>query len=111
MYENNYPNNYNGANAESGSEASQSGSNAYYYEQPKPGAQKPKKQSGTGKKLVLGICCGLLFGIFAGLGFEAVTTASGVVKESLLTGQRALPQTRSHPLSRIGTGRIWCRPR
>jgi serine protease Do len=84
MYENNYPNNYNGANAESGSEASQSGSNAYYYEQPKPGAQKPKKQSGTGKKLVLGICCGLLFGIFAGLGFEAVTTASGVVKESLL---------------------------
>ena len=84
MYENNYPNNYNGANAESGSEASQSGSNAYYYEQPKPGAQKPKKQSGTGKKLVLGICCGLLFGIFAGLGFEAVTKASGVVKESLL---------------------------
>ena len=84
MYENNYPNNYNGANAESGSEASQGGSNAYYYEQPKPGAQKPKKQSGTGKKLVLGICCGLLFGIFAGLGFEAVTTASGVVKESLL---------------------------
>lgn len=84
MYENNYPNNYNGANAESGSEASQSGSNAYYYEQPKPGAQKPKKQSGTGKKLVLGICCGLLFGIFAGLGFEAVTAASGVVKESLL---------------------------
>ena len=49
MYENNYPNNYNGANAESGSEASQGGSNAYYYEQPKPGAQKPKKQSGTGK--------------------------------------------------------------
>ena len=42
MYENNYPNNYNGANAESGSEASQSGSNAYYYEQPKPGAQNPK---------------------------------------------------------------------
>lgn len=84
MYENNYPNNYNSANAESGSAASQSGSNAYYYEQPKPGAQNPKKQSGTGKKLVLGICCGLLFGIFAGLGYEAVTTASGVVKESLL---------------------------
>lgn len=84
MYENNYPNNYNSANAESGSAAGQTGSGAYYYEQPTPGAQKSKKQSGTGKKLVLGICCGLLFGIFAGLGFEAVTTASSAVKGSLL---------------------------
>lgn len=84
MYENNYPNNYGSANTENNTVNYQSGStvgagNTYHYEQPKP--QKPKKQSqGTGKKLALGVCCGLLFGIFAGLGFEAVTTASDMVK-------------------------------
>ncbi|MGN1180653.1 MAG: S1C family serine protease [Suilimivivens sp.] len=84
MYENNYPNNYGSTNTENNTVNYQSGStggagNTYHYEQPKP--QKPKKQSqGTGKKLALGVCCGLLFGIFAGLGFEAVTTASDMVK-------------------------------
>lgn len=41
--------------------------------------QTPKKM-GTGKKILLGIVVGLLFGIFAGLGFEAVNISSGLVK-------------------------------
>ena len=83
MYENNYPNYDN--------------KNTYHYEntgnlnngmgtagsQVPKGPQKEKKQ-GAGKKIVLGICCGLLFGIFAGLGFTAVTTASDLLlKENL----------------------------
>lgn len=82
MYENEYPNNYitnNSSNAENSS------ANTYHYEQPE--MRKPKKpHSGAGKKIALGICCGLLFGIFAGLGFEAVTTASGLVKSTLQKG-------------------------
>lgn len=82
MYENDYPNNYNNSNTENSSTGNNS-VNTYHYEQ-QPVSQKPKKQkSGAGKKLALGICCGLLFGIFAGLGFEAVTTASGLVKNTL----------------------------
>jgi serine protease Do len=78
MYENNYPNNYGSTSAESGS------ANTYHYEQPQQKPQKQKKQGGgTGRKIALGICCGLLFGIFAGAGFEAVTTASDLVKGNL----------------------------
>ncbi len=88
MYENNYPNNYGQTNTGNNSVNYQSGTsgtygNTYHYEQ-QPQPQKPQKQkkqgTGFGKKAVLGICCGLLFGIFAGLGFEAVTTASDLVK-------------------------------
>ncbi len=88
MYENNYPNNYGQTNTGNNSVNYQSGTsgtygNTYHYEQ-QPQSQKPQKQkkqgTGFGKKAVLGICCGLLFGIFAGLGFEAVTTASDLVK-------------------------------
>lgn len=105
MYENNYPNNYGNSNNEAGPVNYQAGSgnytensmngrngegNTYHYEQPKP--QKPKKQSnGTGRKIALGICCGLLFGIFTGIGFEAVTTASDVVKGNLLKEASAQP--------------------
>ncbi|MDO4464458.1 MAG: trypsin-like peptidase domain-containing protein [Bacillota bacterium] len=32
--------------------------------------------------MVVGICCGLCFGIFAGLGFQAVNTASELLKET-----------------------------
>lgn len=105
MYENNYPNNYGNSNNETSPVNYQAGSgnytessmngrngegNTYHYEQPKP--QKPKKSgSGMGKKVALGICCGLLFGIFAGVGFEAVTTASDVVKGNLLKEASAQP--------------------
>ncbi len=83
MYENNYPNSYESANTNSSASAYQadtagSAGNTYYYgasTQQKP-SQKEKKKNGAGKKIVLGICCGLLFGIFAGLGFSAVTMAT-----------------------------------
>ena len=77
MYENNYP-------------------NTYHYEQPvNNGSDKPKKSgSGFGKKAALGICCGLLFGVFAGLGFEAVTTASDFVKEKTQVETSAEPETK-----------------
>lgn len=94
MYENNYPNNYGTANTntDSGSVNYQttpksSMGNTYHYEESRePKMQKPKKSGGgSGRKIALGICCGLLFGIFAGLGFEAVTTASGLLKDSVQT--------------------------
>lgn len=121
MYENNYPNNYESKHTESGfgNSAGNQGSmgNTYYYEgsarsaggfqttgpdaagmgqEMKSGGNKKKKTSGgNGKKIVLGICCGLLFGIFAGLGFQAVTMASGLVKNELqdLKEASALPKT------------------
>lgn len=79
MYENNYPNHdntyyYGNSNFDSmgsGSEnAGKSGKNQ-------------KKSSGFGKKIMIGICCGLCFGIFAGLGFQAVTTATDLVKDNV----------------------------
>lgn len=81
MYENNYPNHYETVNTESSSVNEQPNTgNTYFYEQQRP--PKPEKQSsGAAGKIALGICCGLLFGIFAGLGFEAVTTASALVKD------------------------------
>lgn len=42
---------------------------------------KNKNGSGFGKKILIGICCGLCFGIFAGLGFSAVTTAGNLLKD------------------------------
>lgn len=108
MYENNYPNNYGSTSTENNSvnyqsnsgraaEGNYSSGNTYHYEQPvqaKP--QKPKRQGqGVGKKVALGICCGLLFGIFAGLGFEAVTTASDLVKDKEQVETSALPETES----------------
>ncbi len=47
-----------------------------------------KNNSGFGKKLIIGICCGLCFGIFAGLGFQAVTTATDLVKDKVLINQQ-----------------------
>lgn len=37
--------------------------------------KKPKKSGGFGKKVLTGLCCGLIFGIFAGVGFQAVDMA------------------------------------
>lgn len=105
MYENNYPNSFENTNTENGSVNFQAGSgntmsssgngtgNTYHYTESRP--HKPGKQPGTGRKVVLGICCGLLFGIFAGIGFEAVTAASDVVKGNILKEASAQPGTAS----------------
>lgn len=41
------------------------------HQQTKPVKQK-KQSSGFGKKVLAGLCCGLVFGVFAGIGFQAV---------------------------------------
>lgn len=114
MYENNYPNDFQGTgenNATSAcqnegigqtSEPAREAGNTYvYHTQPAASAfqsekvqepvkkEKKEKQSGGGfKKMMLGICCGLLFGIFAGIGFYAVTAASDLLlnEKEITTG-------------------------
>ena len=44
------------------------------HQQTKPVKQK-KQSGGFGKKVLAGLCCGLVFGVFAGLGFQAVDAA------------------------------------
>lgn len=112
MYENNYSNSYETGNTNSSASAYQTeagntagssagnigetgAGNTYYYggtSQQKP-PKKEKKSSGTGKKIILGICCGLLFGIFAGLGFTAVTAASDLLVNEKKTETSAISQT------------------
>lgn len=80
MYENNYSD------------------NTYHYEEPVKKQEEQhnkKKGSGNGKKIALGICCGLLFGIFAGIGFEAVTTASSLAKNAVTKETTAQPEIQS----------------
>ncbi len=80
MYENNYSD------------------NTYHYGEPVKKQEEPhnkKKGSGNGKKIALGICCGLLFGIFAGIGFEAVTTASSLTKNAVTKETTAQPEVQS----------------
>lgn len=80
MYENNYSD------------------NTYHYGEPVKKQEEPhnkKKGSGNGKKIALGICCGLLFGIFAGIGFEAVTTASSLAKNAITKETTAQPEVQS----------------
>lgn len=43
------------------------------HQQAKPVKQK-KQSGGFGKKVLAGLCCGLVFGVFAGIGFLAVDT-------------------------------------
>ena len=80
MYENNYSD------------------NTYHYEEPVKKQEEQhnkKKGSGNGKKIALGICCGLLFGIFAGIGFEAVATASSLAKNAVTKETTAQPEVQS----------------
>ena len=44
------------------------------HQQTKPVKQK-KQSGGFGKKVLAGLCCGLVFGVFAGIGFLAVDAA------------------------------------
>ena len=97
MYENNYPNNYNNTSTEQGSVnhntyqygtggsygssgSSFQGGSTYQQSSNTGKAAKKKNGSGFGKKIAIGICCGLCFGIFAGVGFQAVTTAMDFLK-------------------------------
>ncbi len=113
MYENNYPNSYNSNPTDPGTvnhtDYTQDGGNHYHYGTfsgagnsfPGSGYQqskgtgrseKPRKSgSGFGKKIAIGICCGLCFGIFAGLGFQAVNTAADFLKGR--TGGQAAEST------------------
>lgn len=107
MYENNYPNNYDhsvqGQNMMNHTNQNQGGSNTYQYGMngnfsganngfySERGAdhhgqgKKPEKRhgnsQGTGTKLAIGICCGLLFGVFAGMGFQAIDFAADIMRE------------------------------
>lgn len=82
MYENNYPNSYH---YESGS-AYQGAKPGMEEQTPKPephtqqSVHGKKNGMGAGKKILVAACCGLCFGIFGGLGFQAVDTATGILK-------------------------------
>ena len=80
MYENNYPNNYH---YESGNAYQSNAGAANVNRQPQQPVKKTKKSSGAGKKILIGTCCGLCFGIFAGLGFQAVNTATELLKSAV----------------------------
>lgn len=94
MYENDYQNQYEDVNT--------TNTNTYHYttgrcqtEAPHvpEKSKKTDKGMGAGKKIVLGICCGLLFGVFAGLGFTAVTTVSDLLLQtSGVVGGKGLPE-------------------
>ena len=109
MYENNYPNSYNNITTEQStvndSEYGQERNNTYHYgndsfsgaandfqernayQQPGNAGNPHKEDLGFGRKILIGICCGLCFGIFAGLGFQAVNTASDLLKDKAGIGQ------------------------
>ncbi len=126
MYENNYPNSYGTNDANNSASTYQAeavnqtaagstmqgssaptggamGNNYYYGSQPGPEkAPKEKKSSGGFKKVILGICCGLLFGIFAGIGFVAVTTASETFMEDHKTQTSVSDETLQDSEEQIG---------
>lgn len=54
------------------------------YRQGQGGTNKsPKKKSGAGKKIFIGALVGIVFGIFAGLGFQAVSAAGSFLKSNV----------------------------
>lgn len=89
MDENRYTNDYyNNQNQNPSSGAQSQGTNYYQtsstsfqqsqmnHQQGRTVKQK-KPSSGMGKKILAGLCCGLVFGVFAGIGFQAVDAARG----------------------------------
>lgn len=54
-----------------------------YYQQQNNTPTPPKKnKGGTFKKIMIGVVTGLLFGVFAGLGFQAVSYTTGVLDKT-----------------------------
>lgn len=109
MYENNYPNSYHNPDGNSLGEQNNMNNNSYatgnsstyqygtggsfsqgtYYNgsgrETGSGSNFGKNgkghKAGTGKKVAIATCCGLCFGIFAGLGFQAVDSATDFLKD------------------------------
>ena len=109
MYENNYPNSYHNSEGNSAGEQNNMNNNSYgngnsgiyqygaggsfsqgtYYNGSGReagsgnnfGKNAKGHKTGTGKKVAIATCCGLCFGIFAGLGFQAVDSATDFLKE------------------------------
>lgn len=109
MYENNYPNSYHNPDGNSLGEQNNMNNNSYatgnsstyqygtggsfsqgtYYNgsgrETGSGSNCGKNgkghKAGTGKKVAIATCCGLCFGIFAGLGFQAVDSATDFLKD------------------------------
>ena len=109
MYENNYPNNYSNHTAEQNSV----NNSTYHYENGGSfsganynageshaagfggstaganGRNGKGNKGGIGKKIAVAVCCGLFFGVFAGLGFQAIDTASDFLKIGSKNAQSA----------------------
>ena len=111
MYENNYPNSYHNPDGNSLGEQNNMNNNSYatgnsstyqygaggsfsqgtYYNgsgrETGSGSNFGKDgkghKAGTGKKVAIATCCGLCFGIFAGLGFQAVDSATDFLKDKV----------------------------
>lgn len=111
MYENNYPNSYHNQDGNSLGEQNNMNNNSYatgnsstyqygtggsfsqgtYYNgsgrETGSGSNFGKNgkghKAGTGKKVAIATCCGLCFGIFAGLGFQAVDSATDFLKDKV----------------------------
>ncbi len=111
MYENNYPNSYHNPDGNSLGEQNNMNNNSYangnsstyqygtggsfsqgtYYNgsgrETGSGSNCGKNgkghKAGTGKKVAIATCCGLCFGIFAGLGFQAVDSATDFLKDKV----------------------------
>ena len=111
MYENNYPNSYHNPDGNSLGEQNNMNNNGYangdsstyqygtggsfsqgtYYNgsgrETGSGSNFGKNgkghKAGTGKKVAIATCCGLCFGIFAGLGFQAVDSATDFLKDKV----------------------------
>ncbi len=112
MYENNYPNNYSNHTAEqnpvnnstyhyensgsfSGANYNAGGSHTAGFGGSAGGANGSTgkngkgNKGGIGKKIAVAVCCGLFFGVFAGLGFQAIDTASDFLKIGSKNAQSA----------------------
>lgn len=103
MYENNYPNNtYHYDTSHTGNENGRADQFGSVYGQGVMGGTsgrrtpEPKKSFGAGKKIAVALCCGLCFGIFAGMGFFAVTTAGNILGERL-SGKSEVKQVQEVP--------------
>lgn len=92
MYENNYPNNtyhYDTSHTENESSRMDNFGGGGYGQTGSMGGvpvrktPEPQKSFGTGKKIAVALCCGLFFGVFAGMGFFAVTTAGNILGERI----------------------------